>query len=75
MDGFGVFRRETGCHPAPPQALSACIKCVYLILNQACVISPGRAVSKIQYLRIRRFVTCRIFKEPINDVYRGLTVT
>jgi hypothetical protein len=20
-DGFGAFRNETGCHPAPPQAL------------------------------------------------------
>jgi hypothetical protein len=20
-DGFGAFRKETGCHPAPPQAL------------------------------------------------------
>jgi hypothetical protein len=24
-DGFGAFRKETGCHPAPPQALQTMI--------------------------------------------------
>jgi hypothetical protein len=24
-DGFGAFRKETGCHPASPQALLKCV--------------------------------------------------
>jgi hypothetical protein len=31
-DGFGAFRKETGCHPAPPQAL-------YIMMQQ--IITRG----------------------------------
>jgi hypothetical protein len=40
-DGFGAFRKETGCHPAPPQALILTVffNCIgYMILNNTAIL-------------------------------------
>jgi hypothetical protein len=49
-DGFGAFRKETGCHPAPPQALEK----ENLLVEEPCVIGRGfQHFETLNFMRLQ----------------------
>jgi hypothetical protein len=45
-DGLGAFRKETGCHPAPPQALLTA-RAVLYVLSYVITIESSWVISSV----------------------------